>query len=258
MRLRIIIAFLLVIAVATKCVGQDTVKLATCEWDPYIGSTTPDNGYVAEVVTEALKRVNYSTQITFLPWARAVSQAGCGDFDGVFPEYLNESRTSKFVYSDPFPGGPVGLYKRKDNNAVYSISPQQDPTKALRSLQDYKFGVVRGYINTAEFDQASFLRKEPSNNDTNNLRMLYNRRVDFIFVDKLTAEYIISSKFPHYQAELEFMPPAFETKSLHIAFSKQAADFKGKINAFNSGLEQITKDGTLAKIIIKYGVENTL
>ncbi len=86
--------------------------------------------------------------------------------------------------------------------------------------------------------------------------MLYNGRVDFIFIDKLTAEYIISSRFPHYQAKLEFMFPAFETKSLHIAFSKQVADSETKIKAFNAGLEQITKDGTLEKIIGKYGFEN--
>ena len=257
MRLRIAIAFLLVIIAAPGVLSQETVRLATLEWQPYIGSKALNNGYVAEVVAEAFKRVNYTTEITFLPWARAVVQAEFGDYDGVFPEYFNEKRTDTFVYSDPFPGGPVGLYKRKDNAALYSISPLVDQTEALHSLQNYRFGVVRGYINTAEFDKAFFLRKEVVGNDTSNIRMLQSGRVDFIFIDKLTAEYIIQSQFPHYQKELEFMEPALETKSLYIAFSKQTKDFQRKIDAFNSGLKQITDDGTLAKIVKKHGFEQS-
>ncbi len=255
MRLIIAIALLLVVTVAPGVMGQETVRLATLEWEPYITSRRSGAGYVAEVVVETFKRVNYSTEITFLPWARALAEAGHGNYDGLFPEYFNERRMNAFVYSDPFPGGPVGLYKRKDNPAHYSISPLVDQTEALRSLQNFRFGVVRGYINTEEFDRASFLKKEVVGNDTSGLRMLYNGRIDFIFIDKLTAEYIIHSQFPQYQKDLEFMEPALETKSLHIAFSKQTANSQRKIDAFNSGLKQIIDDGTLAKIVRKHGFE---
>lgn len=255
MSLKAAVAFFLVFFFAAECMSQGSVKLATLEWEPYISPKAGDNGYVAEVVREAFKRANYSVEITFLPWARAVAETEYGDFDGVFPEYLSESRAEKYVFSDPFPGGPVGLYKRMDNTAVYSVSPQEDPTRALFDLQAYRFGVVRGYINTAEFDQASILKKDVVTSDTTNLMMLYNGRVDFIFIDKLTAEYIIHSQFPHYREELEFMLPAFASKSLHIAFSKQAVELERKVNAFNSGLQQITKDGTLAEIIRTHGLE---
>ncbi len=147
----------------------------------------------------------------------------------------------------------MGLYKRKDTGGSYSISPQKDQTAALRGLEGYTFGVVRGYINTAEFDMANFLVKEEANSDTINLKKLYNRRIHFIVIDKHVAEHLIETNFPWYKQELEFMSPPLENRSLHIANSKQAHNYKKKLNAFNRGLQQIKEDGTLDRIIRSHG-----
>lgn len=249
--------FLLMIVVASSGAAQETVRLATLEWEPYIGSRMRNNGYVAEVVVEAFKRVDYKTEIIFFPWARAVKMTESGQLDGVFPEYFNESRKENFVFSEPFPGGPVGLFKRKDSVAAYSVNPQINQVEALRGLQDSTFGVVRGYINTAEFDAATFLKKEEVVSDELNLTKLYHRRIQFIFIDKYVAEHLIKNNFPHYEAELEFMLPALEIKHFYIAFSKQAPDYQSKLKAFNSGLQQITQDGTLAKIMEQHGINKS-
>ena len=135
--------------------GQ-TLTLATLEWEPYIGPNMKNNGYVFEIVEQALKRSNITVDIRFFPWARAVNTAQSGKRDGLFPEYYDEGRLANFVFSDSFPGGPVGLYKRKNNKIAYSVDPQKHQTEALKALEKYKFGVVRGYVNTKEFDAASF------------------------------------------------------------------------------------------------------
>lgn len=256
-RLIIIVLFLLMPVLSSAGMAQENVKFATLEWEPYIGPKMRDNGYVADIVSEAFKRVNYKSTITFFPWARALKMSESGDFDGVFPEYYSESRKEKFVFSNPIPGGPVGLYKRRDNAAVYLINPQINQTRALRSLQDYKFGIVRGYINTVEFDNAVFLKKEEATSDEINLKKLYNHRIQYIFIDKYVAEHLIKHKFPSYETELEFMLPALEIRLLYIAFSKQAKNYQEKLKAFNSGLQQITEDGTLTRIINKHGIKVT-
>lgn len=257
MRLKITTLFLVITAIASSAVAQQTVRLATLDWEPYIGSKMRKNGYVAEIVVEAFKRVGYKTEIIFFPWARAVKIATSGQLDGVFPEYYHDTRKDKFLFSEPFPGGPVGLFKRKDTVATYSVNPQINQVEALRGLQDSSFGVVRGYINTAQFDAASFLKKEEVASDELNLTKLYHRRIQFIFIDKYVAEHLIKKKFPHYEAELEFMSPALEIKLFYIAFSKQAVDYQNKIKAFNTGLQQITHDGTLAQIMKQHGFIKT-
>jgi len=254
-------AFLLLVSLTLATTAQaagKSVRLATLAWEPYVGPSLDRNGYVAEIVVEAFQRSGYTTEIVFYPWARAVKTAENGEIDGVFPEYFDESRRENFAFSAPFPGGPVGLYKRKDTDVRYPVDPQLNQTEALRGLAGYRIGVVRGYINTQEFDAADFLKKDEVFSDELNIKKLYNRRIDFMFIDKLVAEYLLHNKFPQYEEELEFMEPPLENKLLYIAFSRQTVDYREKLNAFNAGLRQITADGTLARIMERHGFQNII
>ncbi|MBF0449537.1 MAG: transporter substrate-binding domain-containing protein [Candidatus Magnetomorum sp.] len=233
--------------------AEQTVTLATLEWEPYIGPNMKNNGYVHEIVEGALKRSNITVDIRFLPWARAVNTVQTGKRDGLFPEYYDEGRLADFVFSDSFPGGPVGLYKRKDNKVAYPVDPQKNQTAALEGLKQFKFGVVRDYVNTKEFDEAAFLKKEEVNSDETNLKKLFKGRIDFIFIDKYVAKHIIVTKYPHFLGDLEFMEPPLEVKPLYIAFSKKAPEYESKLKAFNSGLKQLEKEGMVAKIMEKHG-----
>jgi len=233
--------------------AENVVTLATLEWEPYIGPNMKNNGYVYEIVEKAFERVNYKIDVKFLPWARAVKVTEDGVRDGLFPEYYDEGRKPKYVFSNPYPGGPVGLYKRKDLNVKYSVDPQKQQTEALKALKQYKFGVVRGYVNTTEFDAASFLKKDAVASDELNLKKLFKKRIDFIFIDKYVAKHIIVTKYPHYLGELEFMEPPLENKPLYIAFSTKAKNYEQKQKAFNEGLKMIEQDGTLNKILEKHG-----
>jgi polar amino acid transport system substrate-binding protein len=51
-------------------------------------------------------------------------------------------------------------------------------------MKQYTFGVVKGYVNTPEFDAAIFLKKVESASDEEYLRNLINGRVDLIFIDR--------------------------------------------------------------------------
>ena len=252
-----IIPFILVLFLLfspVQVVGlEKIVTLATLDWAPYIGQDLPDKGYVYEIVVAAFEKSGYKTEISFFPWARAVNTVELGETDVLFPEYYDDTRKKTCVYSDPFPGGPVGLFKQKSMNEQWSADPQTEQTKALQSLKNYKFGVVRGYINTEEFDKATFLIKEEVASDEMNLKKLFGKRIDFIFIDKLVANHLIKTKYPQYSGKLEFMEPAMEEKQLYLAFSKKAAGYKVKLKAFNNGLKEITANGTLKKIMEKHG-----
>jgi polar amino acid transport system substrate-binding protein len=193
----IMLVFLVTILSTSHAFANKTVTLTTLEWAPYIGSDLKNKGYVHEIVVEAFKRVGYKTDIVFYPWARALATTKSGAKDGLFPEYYDESRKENYVFSNSFPGGPVGLYKRKDKEIAYPVDPLKDQTKALRGLSKFRFGVVRGYVNTVAFDAASFLKKEEVKDDETNLKKLFFNRVQLIFIDKYVAKHIIVKKLPH-------------------------------------------------------------
>lgn len=232
---------------------EKEVKLSTLEWPPYIGESLQSKGYVHEIVKRAFEKAGYNVKITFYPWARALHTASSGESDGLFPEYYDESRLTDFVFSDPFPGGPVGFYKRRGDNIKFTVDPRIDPEKALQGLKAYSFGVVRGYINTKAFDEADYLLKDPIVDDDLNLKKLFSKRIDLIFIDKYVASYLITEKYPWMTDSLEFMEPELEIKKLYVAFSKKSPNYLRQKQDFNKGLKLMNESGEIADLMLHFG-----
>jgi sorbitol/mannitol transport system substrate-binding protein len=233
--------------------GAQTVRLVTADLAPYIGEELEDNGYVYELVTEAFKRVGYKVEIEFFPLARAKKLAEEGARDGLMPVYYDPALEGKLAFSNPFPGGRIGLLKKKSLNVDFKVDPTKDQIEALKQLKAYRFGFRRGAVNTKEFDNATFLKKSGVTTDSQNLLKLFLGRIDFAIIDKYTAAYLMVEKFPHMIGQIEFMEPPLGIRSFHLAFSRKVKGFERRLADFNRGLQEITNDKTLAFILYKYG-----
>ena len=232
--------------------GARVVRLATLDWEPYIGRKLPDQGYTAALIREAYRDQGWTVRIEFYPWARALHLARIGEVDGLMPEYFNASRKNEFQYSFPFPGGPLVLYKRQADDIGFVTNPASDQDRALRALQGKRFGVVRGYLNTPVFDAAKYLRKEEANDDATNLRKLVYKRIDFAVIDRRVAEYIIRTQYPAYAKQVEAMDPPLADNPLFIAFSLKSPKHTEARAAFNRGLTAMKKDGRIDALYAKY------
>jgi polar amino acid transport system substrate-binding protein len=232
--------------------AKPVVRLATLDWEPYIGQKLPEQGYAAALVREAFKDQGWNVQIEFYPWARALHLAKTGELDGLMPEYFNSSRKNEFVYSFPFRGGPLVLYKRKGEAIAFNTDPAKDQDRALRALKDKRFGVVRGYLNTPVFDAAFYLNKEAASDDATNLRKLVYKRIDLAVIDQRVAEYLIRTQYPGYAGKLEPMLPALADNPLYIAFSLKSARHNAARAAFDRGLARMEKDGRAAALYRRY------
>ncbi|RDH44784.1 amino acid ABC transporter substrate-binding protein [Zooshikella ganghwensis] len=245
--------YALSISLSFNAHGKDRIVLTSLNWEPYIGRSLPNMGYSYELINEALKVNHYSLEIIFLSWERAIELARKGHTDGMFPAYYSKKREKDFIFSSPIPGGPVGFYSRTDNNYRFASDPRENFAQAIEPLKKLTFGVVEGYVNYAPFDEAAYLKKRYTTSDDLNIKRLFKKQVDIIFIDKYVAQYIITKKYPWYSLELEFINPALEIKKLHIAFSRKAKHHQTFIEAFNKGLEHITRNGMVAEILLKHG-----
>jgi polar amino acid transport system substrate-binding protein len=250
-----IAVFLLALAASANALAAEqrpVVRLATLEWEPYIGEQLPQQGYTAVLVREAFKDQGWDVKIEFYPWARALHLARTGEVDGLMPEYFNSSRKNEFQYSFPFRGGPLVLYKRKDDAIRFSTDPLTDQDRALRALKAKRFGVVRGYLNTPIFDAAHYLPKEEAGDDATNLRKLVYKRIDLAVIDQRVAEHLIRTQYPDYASRLEPMQPALAENPLYIAFSLKAPNHAAARTAFDRGLARMKKDGRIDALYKKY------
>ncbi len=229
------------------------VVLTTTEKEPYIGTLLLNNGFIYEIVQQAFERVGYEVTIQFLPPARAFSQAKRGLVDGTFPQFPDASFQEQFIFSDPMPGGEVGLLKRRTEDIQFPVKPTENLTKALQGLQNYRFGIVTGDSNMARFNEFQFLNVDYALTDEMNLLKLAQNRTDLIAIDKYTMGSLLVNKLPHLMGKFDFMNPPIFKQYFYVFFSKQRPDAPQKALDFNQGLQALQKDGTLNNILTAHG-----
>ena len=232
--------------------ARPVVRLASLEWEPYIGAKMPDQGYVAALIRAAYADQGMRVEIEFYPWARALHLARTGAVDGLMPEYFDASREGEFEYSAAFPGGPLVLYKRRGDAIAFATDPLRHQDAALRALKVRRFGVVRGYLNTPVFDAATYLTKEEANDDATNLRKLVYGRIDLAVVDRRVAEHLIRTQYPDYAGKIEPLSPALAEIPLFIAFSRKSPRKAQALAAFNRGLAAMRADGRMDALYQRY------
>ena len=240
------------VAAATVSATPKPIRLATLEWEPYIGTKMPDQGYTAALIRAAFAAQGVKVEIEFYPWARALHLARTGEVDGLMPEYFDPSRESEFEYSAAFPGGPLVLYKRRGDAIAFSADPVKNQDAALRALKSKRFGVVRGYLNTPVFDAASYLIKEEASDDATNLRKLVYGRIDLAVIDRRVAEHLIRTEYPDYASKIEPMDPPLADIPLYIAFSRKSPRMAEALAAFNRGLAALRADGRIDALYQRY------
>lgn len=241
--LTITCALTLLLGIAPAHAG--TVRIATLDWEPYIGQKLENQGYVAEVVREAFAASDHSVEFDFMPWARVVKTAAAGKVNAYGPEYYSDEVAKDFIFSDPFPGGPLGFFKRAGENITW---------KDLPDLRPYKIGVVQGYVNTEEFDNADYLQKEEVTGDETNIKKLLGGRIDLFVADKFVGKYVAQQVVPEKADQMEFVEPALEEKDLYLCFPRTLANSQALADAFNAGLAKLKDAGRITEIQKKHGL----
>ena len=219
------------------------LDIAATEWPPFYGSDLEKGGFITEIIREAFKRKGYQTDISFLPWKRALGGAKEGKHDALFTVWYRKEREEWFVFSDPLPANELGFFKRKDKN-ISSVK--------YGDLKPYTIGVVRGYAAPPGFEEAG-LKIALAKDDEENLRKLQKGRVDMVLTDKIVATHILNTKLRDESVELEWLAPPVHVDIQYLVISKKTPDYAKVLAEFNKGLASMTADGTLKSIMRKRG-----
>jgi len=223
-----------------------TVKIAADDRPPYYSLEMPNNGPIAEIITQAFKRVGYEVKIDFLPWRKVLEKVKTGKYDAGFAAYYSEQRSKEYLFSEP-----IGIYSPESFLKKKSLEVS---FKKWEDLNSYRIGITRGYVyDDADFDNATFLNKIESNSEKNNIENLIKGRLDIVVIDKSAALYLIDKIFKDNKKDLDFLDFANKKNDLHLLISKRF-EISGQLKRdFDYGLRQIKKDGTSERILKKYG-----
>ncbi len=224
--------------------SDQTMRLASLEWLPYVGPRLAHEGWSAFVADSAARQFGYRARIDYFPWTRAM-QLGMKDpqYAGYFPAYYTEERARQCYFSAAIGSSTVGF-------AYLKSAPLQ--WQSLQDLTRYTIAVVAGYSNGPAFDawaRAGKLHVDASPNDMLNLRKLLARRVDVVVIDKLVLRYLLLSEpsLLKKRDQIAFHERPLAELSLHICFQKTPAGLALQ-QAFNAALQTMP----LRKLEIDY------
>lgn len=222
----------------------DSVKILTIEWAPFTGAKLKNNGFAAYIVKRALEVKGHNVTFTYVPWARGLKEVEKGKFDGLIPAYYNEERARKYSVTSEFATAGSQLFQNINKKISWS---------KLEDLKSYSIGVMRGYSNGKEFDNAKFLKKIPVSKLSSNIKKLGKGKIDLLIDDPLVVKNALNTELSEYKSIISESGPILTTKGLHVLFSRKISNSMKLTNDFNEGVKKLRSSGEYKKIMDLYG-----
>ena len=188
--LRVLFLTVLTLFLPHASYGDKTVYLTSLDWPPYSGKALKEQGASVAVAKAAFKAMGYTLVVEFFPWSRAVNLAksGSSKYMGYFPEYYSDDVAKEFIYSAEMGSGPLGFVEQTSKPINW---------RTMDDLSRYKIGVVRDYVNTAEFDArvaSGKIKVEAVTADVNNIQKVSSGRLDLAVIDKNVMAYLFANE----------------------------------------------------------------
>lgn len=234
---------------AAACALADTITVAGDPYPPFGDPKNPTGGLTIEIVRAAYKTQGHEITMEFVPWARAEAGVKNGTYDIVPYTWRTEARAKVLLFSTPYAVGNVRFMKRKGDPFDFT---------GLDSLTGKLVGTVRGYGYGDAFMNATHFTREPSNDLMTNVKKLLRKRVDLTLEDETVARALLSTEDPKALEQIEFVKTPLSVNPLYVTAGLQNPKAQEIISAFNKGLEVIRANGTLDRIMKRYGMEKVV
>lgn len=206
-------------------------------------------GFAVEIVQEMIKRVGNKNTVALVPWARGYATVEKESNTALFSMIRNKERENLFKWVGPINKTRFVLFGRADSN--FKIKTIDDAKKVKR------VGCYRGDAREKILIEKGFKNLEAISGDTpneRNLKKLMMKRIDLWVTSR--TDLTIAAK------ELGIRPDLFKevvfVDEVHasIAFSKDTSD--SVIKLWQKALDDLKQDGTYAKIMKKYQLDESL
>lgn len=231
---------LLLLLFALSTAEEKKISLVTCNWEPFYGDHIPQQGFITEIVKQALKERGYDLTVTFTDWPKAVKEAKENTYAGILGAYYAKEREEHFIYSLPIYSIKIIFISRKEIPCTYDGD--------LHNLKGYTIGVSKGYVYSKEFDEATFLSKKEYSGPEELIEKITEGAVDIVVISSDVAQYLLRTKYQKGASQLKALGPSLTEQALYVPISRKNSQAKTIISDFNSGLKTIIESGKVDSI----------
>lgn len=244
MKIKLLLASLLLVT-APAFAAPKMITAAADPWPPFVDQSNPTEGLSLEIIREAFKTQDYEVKMIFVPWARAEAGVKDGTYDILPDVWHTDTRAKEMLYSAPYAVNAVKFMKRKGDPFEF---------KGQDSLKGKRVGTVRGYGYGDAFSKSPDFVRDDVPDLITNVRKLVAKRIDLTLEDEIVAKSVMAKDDPKLLDQVEFTKEALSSNSLHMASGLKNPRHKEIVGAFDKGFEIIKGNGTLDKVLKKYGM----
>lgn len=233
----------------------ETLRFATIDYCPFTCSPAKEGGkegFMTDILREALEPAGYTLEIDMLPYLRAVKSVQDGAYDGIV--VVGKDYAPDLVYPDE----PTVIQR-----TVFLVKAGTEwKYTGVESLAQSKVGIVSGY-HYVDYDLVAYLDKEQLNetrvhalhgDDTTSrgLRMLLSGRITTFLEGEYSAIYELEKRGIKDQVVIAGATDnAFED---YTGFSPHNPDAGQYAQMLSDSLTELRRSGRMEEILLRYGI----
>ena len=218
--------------------AEETVRLTTGEWAPFISKNLKHGGVVLHIITDVFASVGVKVKYGFYPWVRARYMAQDGEWDGTAIWGVSSEREKYFYYSDLVMTSPYVLFHLKSYPLEWDTWDDLSgiPMGGLRATnygKDFK-----------RLEEAGKMNVQWVPTDQQNFKKLLSDRIKFVPLELEVGYHIIRSNFTPEEASLFTHHPKPDVNAFyHLLLSKKNKNNSEMLTLFNKGLRHFRASG---------------
>lgn len=204
--------------VISFAVGHDHVNMVSSNYPIYRANW--------EFICESLALIGYRVEPIILPWARAKLYTQKGQAHGLFLAANLAGRESWAVLSEPLGYGVFGGFYHKQRANQKELVASVRLGGSDRVLSQYH---PKELLSVATAQEG--------------FRLLFRQQIDRLIMSESYGLFLLDTELSEYKNTIGFDSDVIEQRSVHIAFSKEAATSLEALNVVNMAIQMGIEKG---------------
>lgn len=213
------------------------LTLASDVWPPFTNKEG-NKAIATAIVRQALNRSGIKIIHKIVAFSQVLKGINSNLYDGTDAIWHSEERASSLIFSMPYLQNRLILVGKKGTDVSAT---------SLKDLKGKTIGVVDAYDYGIESDSTIHLIHGKS--DQSNLQLLLEGKEDYMLVDALLVQYLLTYQEKNAAEYLEIGTTPLIKRPLHFAISKDVPNAEHIIERFNKEITKMVADGTYNEIL---------
>ena len=234
------IVLCLLVTVSFPGLAQKTeLRLASDTWPPFT-DVASERAFAVDLVKWALSRVGVSTSTEILHFDDVIAGIREEKFDGTVALWRSPEREEFLIYSAPYLNNQLILVGRKGSDV---------DARTWSDLAGKRVAIVDKYAYGSSVQAAKEVVFVAGGSDQENLTRLLNKEADYMLVDALLMQYLLTYQEEEVAQYLEIGSNTLVRRSLHFAIRKDLPGAQNIVDRFNDEILKMVADGSYNRIL---------